>query len=391
MSPRIAVTARAAVAPVLAVALLWWPSAFAGSPAAQGPRLNERVPLTHWAYDAVNWFLQQGYDTEVSWESGRPSYTRRQFAGFVADFVGQAEIEAGIGAPGLQAHARKWRGSQNALSRLAGEFQPELTALGLDDSRFRATLAAFERVWKTGRPEGVSVPLVRWGLRRYDPVAREEGRQRAEEEWRRARPLLYLAPSRGRVLPRQIDLKDALPLEVLPRLGVDHRTRQMVAGHNERVWQLLREKGSAPDGKLAWTAKLFDLERTWIAGVKRALRLDRKHPGVVVPGGGGRLLWEGEDRGPPLEELPDGRLLASKRKTPPTQVLRMDYLPFDEEVRLDVPGFPPKNGKMDILWGPHGSGVIFLKLRAEGDREKPHRISAMDLRTGYVLNAAATK
>ena len=133
-----------------------------------------------------------------------------------------------------------------------------------------------------------------------------------------------------------------------------------MAGHNAVVWRRLRSTGGLSEPPLSWLSGVFDLSNTWRHNGERCLRIDRKHPGAVLPGTKARLVW---DFAPPEEVdsrmelgvLPDGRLCAPKDRKPERQALVLDDFP-GEAVPLAVPGFPPRSGWIGPALGPGGLG-----------------------------------
>lgn len=349
---------------------------------------ESNVPQNHWAYDAMQALEQEGINAAAPHSSGRPAYTRRQMAEFTATLAAHASLRAGVGwpdSPGM----RKGAADHDNLVRLAREFGPEMQTLGLADAAFQRALDRFHQVWQTGRPQGVEDPFPCSFSSRYRASERRDGARRADWEWRNGGAALYVEQE-GANLP--LDLSQAIPLSLFQEKPADLAC-EISAGHNTELWRLLKAQPDH-DPRLTWLASVFDLENAWTRIAAHSLYIDAKHPGAIVPGTQMRLVWEEVPRNRvqarwDLGELPDGRLLAPKRDSPPTWRLVLDSPYPRTDIVLAVP-LPSKPGSFQLAWGPSGSGICFIRTRVRDDPEMPFRLYAMDLRTGVVLNAAAS-
>src|SRR5205085_997795 len=114
----------------------------------------------------------------------------------------------------------------------------------------------------------------------------------------------------------------------------------------------------------------FDLRGTWKRRGKEAIRLDDKHPGVLVPGFPDerrRMLWlaepiKREETTYNLNTESDGRL----RRGFERQIAR--ELTWETDDRRNDQSIGdrwslPEVRDLDVLWGAEGSGVFIMRLR----------------------------
>jgi S-layer family protein len=349
------------------------------------------VPREHWAYDAVQQLAQRGIFTGFPDRtgSGRPVYTRYQFAQFTRTMLRGVSFAAGTGRR-LWKSPKVGRECLTNFRRLMAEFQRELRMVELEPEQLQQALQRFDRWRGNGRPQGVLEPLVasNWDMA-CSPEARAEGVRQAAEEWERGEVVLCTLE----VAPMlKVRLSGAIPIRKEGGREPDDSVKERIAGHNAEVWRRLRQSGPPDRSRLTWLPLVFDLAGTWRRDGRGSLRLNRQYPGVKVPNTGAVLVWDlipRSTRGRGLDEQPDGRLIARQDRPPYEQKLVVDT--GSREVEVALPIMPPPDGWLDVLWGPPGSGVAFLRLRVSHDREMPYRLYAVDLQMGCLLNAEAAR
>jgi hypothetical protein len=341
------------------------------------------LPQGHWVYDAVIDLEHLGFDTGFPPQTiqGKAARTRREMARAVSNIAGEGGRLAGVGWP-YHPSGRDRSYGPMALTKLVQEFQPELSAMYPGPHPLHPTIDAFATLWRDGRPQGVTVPLLPY-LMRYDSAARAEGARRAAEEW-----------GRGEVVLEYQDLPEtdasfphAIPLRRVNGDLSDNALRERVAGHNAEVWGRAASR-QVPDAKLAWLSTILHLQKTWWSAGQPAGQLSVKHPAMQLPHSEARvvLLARGEVTRAE-EDLFERRCHVYDGHRLPAQTLVIERP--GGRVLADVLELGLASGGLQIRPGPAGSGVILIRSRDASDRAMPYRYYALDVRTGMALNAAA--
>lgn len=158
---------------------------------------------------------------------------------------------------------------------------------------------------------------------------------------------------------------NALPLRAAD--ASDNAARERLAGHNAEVWRRLREAGPPTAARLSWVPLVFRPGDAWKGAGQREARLTFEHPEAASPDGKSRIRLENW-QGMTLIRIAPG----------PNLVVRLPTLCSCRRV-------------VEAVWGPEGSGVLFLQSRVNYAEEKAIRRYVVDLRTGVVLNAEAVR
>ncbi len=102
-------------------------SCFGSCAQGQTTTLNDSIPSTDWAYDALSALAQLGVVPPSDDRPGKRVYTAREFACILAGVAAEIELAAGVGIPALLTEARSWSG-KDPLLKLCTRFQSEIDA-----------------------------------------------------------------------------------------------------------------------------------------------------------------------------------------------------------------------------------------------------------------------
>ncbi len=338
------------------------------------PAPETGIPQSHWCYDVITQVAQKGIPTGYppSTFFGKHVRTRGEFtrATWNALLNIHESGEFGLNASAILA--------REILNKLVAEFEPELIQL-VTEKRLKAQLTAIDALCRDPKPRGVSSPrpykAAPWGGWLEDPetraAAQKEGARQAAEAWARGE-ITLLTPDR---LPERFpQLSATLPVRYVPDATGNPRKLHSIAGHNREIWRRLREEPHPSGSSLGWVREVFDLKQAWRQR-RNTLRLKR---------------------------LPDTLVSCDGQFTftfPPVHGLPYFCVPV---VRMELSGSKPRKDAfpcpIPIDWernirlaeGPAGSGVVLIRSEHPiGGKRWQTRIRAVDLRTGWVLNAVA--
>ena len=187
-----------------------------------------------------------------------------------------------------------------------------------------------------------------------------QGVREAEAEWRNGAVTLYRYGNRREA----IDEKHGIPYHYFGGgcfvvSGAVERT----AGHNDRVQQLLRERGLAPGNKRAWLPELLAPVKYW-QSVQRA-------PAVLRPDG--REVVS-----------PDGTVRVRLQPGPPERNPQLLVTRNGAQFAVTVSLGEGEQARIEVQWGPEKSDLLFV--RQPGVSWGGDVLQAYDARTGRLFN-----
>ena len=194
--------------------------------------------------------------------------------------------------------------------------------------------------------------------------AYEQGVRAAEAEWRKGDVTFYTRGGGPGGLC--VDLKTGIPHRILASCITSPEIQERMRGHNERVLQLIDQRGLPPGNKRAWLPQILAPIKYWRSQERLPLVLRLGQGEVVSPEGGVRL------RLGPAPPYPGPRLLVTRN---------------GEQIALSISAQEGEDAEVEVQWGPAKSDLLFV-------RETPAALRglelfcAFDTRTGRLLNLA---
>ncbi len=355
-------------------------------------RANADIPQGHWVYDGITDLRKLGFEPGLPdlTLKGKRFYRWIDAAEYTANMIAQVDHVFALGWPYQWRRGGRYKGFFS-LSRLVTELEPEIRALRRRTRSFIRDLDIAERFWEHPRPLGVAAPFDPLKAR-WDEEKVVDGKQKAQDEWLDGKAILY---THDHVNPRNQLYSRAIPLRRLTDRTGNQGYADMLRGHNREIWHLLREEPSRFPA-VSWLSEVFSLEETWAKRGKQAIKLDQRKLGVLVPHDTEtiRMAWlpEVDSREDTLRQLDirDGHHLSRPERGRPTKPeLVWETGVFSDPATVRGVVWPETKG-VEVLWLAKGSGAFIMRLRDPDDREMPYRLYAVDLRTGEVLNAAAS-
>jgi hypothetical protein len=327
-------------------------------PGPPGPQPDRPAPNNHWAYDCITHVAAAGIPTGFpdGTFNGKREQPRGAFAAAILTLLAQMDRLETIGAP--------WRPHRGfcPLRKVYQEFQAEVLAKVPDRALLGARLERMDALWQDPSPRGARMPVP--DVERQDaaasplyhrPDAEGRGERLAAAEWARGEIVLFTTDD---VPPGAARFAAAVPLRHIAADRDPTYAHQLVQAHNRSLWRRLRVGGAPGASPSAWLSSIFNLRRAW-----------RDSTPVAWP--------EHQD----TFSSPDGLLRLRWRDAPDADGWIEVHSPLGEGT-LHVPERP-----QEMVWGPSGTAVVFFRFAAGPDS----LYYAVDLRTGWILNADATR
>lgn len=234
----------------------------------------QEVPREHWSYAVLDEAEKAGIATGFPGGvfRGQRLLTRYEMAVSVQRVVGAfsrpaATVDSALREAVLQKLNLSPAFKLPELTRLVGEFTPELRLLGADPEILRREVKQRLSLAQVTPPSSPSPKY-------------EEGAKLARQEWEQGKTVLYVGG-----LPQALQIDGQLGIPLYNAFGciVTPAILDQTRGHNEEVYRLILARGLPANTRLHWLAEIKEPRKFWDAPTARPAKVQYGGPPLTLP------------------------------------------------------------------------------------------------------------